>query len=133
MTILEYFNEEMAIKRKQIKKGLYLISASFLIFIIASIFYILSALFDVEFIKVIAKIIQIFCIILFARGVWLFIKSILSLKKVLVCPNCRKSLSYFVTDSNYTNKIIWCIPPQFPENVKNCSYCKICLDDEMTF
>ena len=58
--------------------------------------------------------------------------SILSLKRVIVCPECNKSLSYLVTDPNYSKKYVFFqIAHTLPENIKLCPFCKVDLDSEI--
>lgn len=126
MTIKEYFLKEFLIREKQRKNGMNLILFSMLIFFIVFVVFAISALLDNKSLEHTGKVIQLICILVFCYGSVKYIKSILSLKKVILCPNCKKSLSYLVTDDNYSNKtIIFGIPQNLPENVDSCPFCKI--------
>lgn len=55
-----------------------------------------------------------------------------TMKKDFVCPNCKKSLSYLVTDPNYTNKYFALeLPEEFPPEIKLCPYCKFDFNIEV--
>ena len=71
--------------------------------------------------------------VFFGAAVAFFIKyrNIQLLKKIIVCPECKKNLSYLVTDPNYTKEYFsFELPKEFPEDVTHCPFCKHDLNSE---
>lgn len=59
-------------------------------------------------------------------------KIISTIYKELRCPNCQKNISYLVTSYDYTKKIvIFGLPKTISDEIKECPYCKVSLDDEI--
>ena len=132
MTINEYFKKELINRDKKRKKGFYIILASFLFFCISMPISMISKIFDLNLIFHIIQVTQFIFSVIFFYGIVIYLFIIFSLKKVIACPECNKSLSYLVTDSSYSPKIIFFqIPHTLPEDIKICPFCKVSLSAEI--
>jgi hypothetical protein len=132
MTINEYFQSELISKDQKRKKGFYILLASVIFFYISIPISMILKFFDLELIFNIFQGMNLIVGIIFYYGITIYLFSIFSLKKVIICPECNKSLSYLVTDSSYSKKFIFLgIPHSLPEEIDICPFCKVNLNTEI--
>tara|TARA_B100000609_G_scaffold195093_1_gene188597 strand:+ start:52 stop:459 length:408 start_codon:yes stop_codon:yes gene_type:complete len=133
MTIDEYFKDILKKKEKQRKIGMLFLLISFALFPVIFILSFIVVILELEVLAYLGNVVQVIYVLIFFTGASMLVWSILSLHRVIVCPNCGKVLSYLVTDSNYTNNmIILGIPQQMPEGVDYCPFCHVGFNDEIS-
>ena len=132
MTTKERFNAIIAKKLKKGEKFIYLVIG--LVLFLNLLGLAVSSPDEKEAIPLFYSIIMILVSCAFSgAAVALFMKfrNIQLLKNTIVCPECKKNLSYLVTDPNYTNKYFALeLPEEFPCDVTNCPFCKFDLNSE---
>jgi RsiW-degrading membrane proteinase PrsW (M82 family) len=129
MTTKEKFDTVLSAKRQAQKKSIYFIIGSILV--VNVLIFLFSGTDNKESIPAWFPVIIILCFSGPMTGLFIIFKNIQSLKKTMVCPHCRKSLSYLVTDPNYTNKyFLFQLAEEFPADVTHCPFCKFDLKFE---
>ena len=130
MTTKEKFDNTLSEKKKLIKKVL-LIWLSLMISM-AFLTYINSAFVTDDIVNRVISIITLLVWLSCPFGFLWYIHIRQTMKKDFLCPNCKKSLSYLVTDPNYTKKYFALeLPEEFPPEIKLCPYCKFDFNIEV--
>ena len=116
MTTRDKFRADIARSQSLLKRGATMTLGGFALKIVISMFTADSGRLD--WLQTILVAITLFG---FLTWVW----SILRLRKVIICPSCKKPLNYLLIDPSYSKT--WAqfgIPKDLPSNITACPYCK---------